>query len=137
MLEQDPAPAQTDEGRRILVAEDSPTMREVARALLERAGFAVDVASNGAEAVSCATAGRYALILMDINMPRLDGVEAALLIRALGDPADAVPILAMTAEQGQDRLEDILEAGMNGYLSKPFGRAQLLQAIAPWVGAAG
>ncbi len=111
-------------------------MREVARVLLERAGFSVDVAANGVEAVACAAAGAYDLILMDINMPQLDGVEAAAQIRALGAPAAAVPILAMTAEQGPDRLEDIIEAGMNGYLSKPFGRAKLLEAIAPWVGVA-
>ena len=136
MLQQDIKSTETSEGLRILVAEDSPTMREVARVLLERAGYIVDVAANGAEAVQCAAIGHYALILMDINMPRLNGVEATAMIRALGERTESVPILAMTAEQGQDRIEDILEAGMNGYLNKPFGRAQLLAAIAPWIGIA-
>ena len=109
-------------------------MREVTRALLASAGFAVDVASDGAEALRLASEQRYAIILMDINMPTLGGVEAAHRIRALDGPAHAVPIVAMTAERGPERVENILEAGMNGYLSKPFGRSQLLDAIRPWIG---
>ena len=115
-------------------------MREVARGLLEHAGFAVDLAADGSAAVTRATEHRYDLILMDINMPRVNGIEAAAMIRAAGVSAAATPILAMTAEGGPDRPAgiggDILEAGMNGYLPNPFGRVQLLEAIAPWIRAA-
>lgn len=134
--QQTPGSESSREAPRILVAEDSPTMREVARGLLEHAGFAVDLAADGSAAVTRATEHRYDLILMDINMPRVNGIEAAAMIRAAGVSAAATPILAMTAEKGPDRLEDILEAGMNGYLPKPFGRVQLLEAIAPWIRAA-
>ena len=109
----------------------------MARAMLTRAGFAVDVAEDGVEAFRLAAAHRYALILMDVYMPRIDGVSATCMIRGLGAPHGAVPIVAMTAERAPDRIQGLCEAGMDGHLCKPFERDELLDAIGPWVGRAG
>ena len=66
-------------------------------------------------------------------MPKIDGVSATCMIRGLDAPHGAVPIIALTAEQAPDRIQGLLEAGMNGHLRKPFKRDELLDAIGPWV----
>ena len=120
--------------RHVLVAEDSFFIQQLVCSLLGKAGYTVDLASNGVDALRLAVANEYAFILMDINMPTIDGIEATIMIRALEDPGYAIPIVAMTAETAIDRIEDMAEAGMNGLLGKPFGQAQLCEAIAPWIG---
>ena len=138
-MSQSPAsPAASDdreaqETPRILLVDDISIIRDIARVLLTKAGFEVDMAADGAEAVDLAATRRYALILMDVNMPTIDGIQATSMIRDLGAPNGTVPIVAMTAEKAAPRIQSILEAGMDGHLCKPFGRTELLDAVRAWI----
>jgi CheY-like chemotaxis protein len=116
------------QGRRILLVDDEPVNLEVARSLLENTGLVVDSAEDGVDAIARATQVRYALILMDVQMPRIDGLQATREIRALPDYA-AVPILAMTANAFAEDRARCLAAGMNGTLIKPFNPGQLFSAL--------
>jgi PAS domain S-box-containing protein len=135
-----PAPAESAEpareppgGGRVLLAEDNKVNRQVALILLKRAGFTVDTASNGVEAVAAARRGGYDLILMDIQMPSMDGIEATRKIRSFGDPRGQVPIVAITAHAMAGAHEQYLAAGMNDYISKPFERDQFLATVRRWI----
>ncbi|WP_439577394.1 ATP-binding protein [Elioraea sp.] len=114
---------------RVLLAEDSRSNQLVAAAILRRAGFAVDVAADGEEAVERAAAQRYDLILMDVQMPKLDGFGATAAIRALPPPAGAVPIIALTASVLPEDRDRCIDAGMTGYVSKPIDLIALLGAV--------
>jgi CheY-like chemotaxis protein len=115
---------------RILLAEDNRANLTLVQGLLQAHGYEVIVAQNGFEAVERARAEQPALILMDIQMPGLDGLEAIRRIRADGEKAVAgVPIIALTAlAMGSDK-ERCLKAGANAYLSKPASMRQLLELI--------
>ena len=116
------------QGRHILLVDDEPINLEVARSLLENTGLAVDTAEDGVEAIERAKQTRYAVILMDVQMPRLDGLEATRQIRTL--PAYRnVPILAMTANAFAEDKARCLAAGMNDALIKPFDPSQLFSAL--------
>ena len=105
---------------RVLVAEDSPTNQKYVQIVLERAGHRVDVVANGLEAVEAVGRVPYDVVLMDVQMPEMDGLEATRRIRAMsGIPAE-VPIVAMTANAGRDVVEQCYAAGMTDYISKPF-----------------
>jgi len=106
-------------GSRILLVDDEPVNLEVARFLLEGAGLLADTAEDGAEAIDRARRGSYAIILMDMQMPKVDGLEATHQIRALPGYRDT-PILAMTANAFAEDRTRCLEAGMNDTLIKPF-----------------
>ena len=113
----------------VLLAEDNPTNQLVARTILENQGCRVDVAANGAEAVRAVRERAYDIVIMDIMMPEIGGLEAARMIRALPSPRRFVPIVAMTANAfAQDR-DACLAAGMNGFLAKPATAAKLIGAI--------
>jgi signal transduction histidine kinase/ActR/RegA family two-component response regulator len=119
-------------GTRILLAEDEPISQEVTRGLLEDAGLAVDLAEDGVQAVAMAKQHRYALILMDMQMPRLNGVEATKTIRA-DSLNTATPILAMTANAfGEDR-QVCLDAGMNDHIAKPVDPEVLFKTLLKWL----
>ncbi len=120
--------------RRLLLAEDVPLNQELACAILEGAGHRVDVVPDGAAALQAVETGAYDLVLMDVQMPVMDGVSATRAIRALTGPAGRVPIIALTANVLPQQVAEFREAGMNGHVGKPFVRADLLDAIDACVG---
>jgi hypothetical protein len=116
----------------VLLAEDEPVNREVSVGLLGYAGLRVDVACDGEEAIAMAARTRYALILMDMQMPRCNGIDATRAIRAQPDGA-TVPILAMTANVFDEDRERCLAAGMNDHLGKPVDPDVLYAKLLHWL----
>ncbi len=115
---------------RILLAEDNPVNQKVATRLLEKLECRVDVVSDGKAAVAAWQTGRYDLILMDCQMPELDGYEATREIRRLENGKKRIPIVALTAHAMKGADEECFAAGMDGYLSKPIDRDELDTMIA-------
>ncbi|MDX2235398.1 MAG: ATP-binding protein [Hyphomonadaceae bacterium] len=115
---------------RILAAEDNPANRLVLDTLLAQAGLAADFVSDGAQAIEAARTQAYDIILMDIQMPGVDGLEATRAIRAAPGPNAAIPILALTANTHAGSLAACAEAGMTGHVSKPIAPAVLYGRIA-------
>jgi CheY-like chemotaxis protein len=115
---------------RVLLAEDNPTNRQLALKILERRGHEVITAANGREAVEAWRTSRPDAVLMDVQMPELNGLDATRVIRAEEDAAGGhVRIVAMTAHAMSGDRERCLAAGMDGYLAKPLNRRQLLDAL--------
>lgn len=123
---------------RVLLAEDNAVNRRIAKVFLEKAGFSVDVVENGREAVLAATTGLYALALMDVQMPEMDGLTAAAEIRRLEGEAGAkrLPIVALTANAMNGDLERCLAAGMDDYMSKPVNQETMQRKAREWSRAA-
>jgi signal transduction histidine kinase/DNA-binding response OmpR family regulator len=115
---------------RILLAEDNKINQQFATVLLNKAGHSVKVAENGHQAVDAVRNSTFDVILMDIQMPELDGVGATRQIRALPEPKCDVPIIAMTAHAMAGAREEYLAAGMNDYISKPVQPALLISKLA-------
>ena len=115
-------------GLKVLVAEDEPVNQLVTSETLMQLGFEVDVVDNGADAVERALAGNYVLVLMDVHMPVMDGLQATRLIRQRPDK-QALPILAMTANAFDDDRKRCLEAGMDEHISKPIEMASFHAAL--------
>jgi PAS domain S-box-containing protein len=121
-------------GAHVLLAEDNPVNQEIARAILESAGCHVSTAANGRLAIDEWRAQRFALVLMDCQMPELDGFEATQRIRALEALTSAhVPIVALTANAMAGDRERCLAAGMDDYLAKPFNRSDLTAVLRRWI----
>ena len=124
---------------RVLLAEDNPVNQEVASAMLQRLGVTMKIANNGSEAVDLCREETFDLVLMDCQMPLMDGFEATASIRhyeaELGLPA--IPIIALTANAISGDREHCLERGMSDYLSKPFAQQQLYELLARWLPARG
>ena len=123
-------------GCRVLLVEDEPISQEIARDLLEEAGLRVDTADDGVEAVRLSAANDYALILMDMQMPNMDGLEATRRIR-LGRRGARTPIVAMTANAFAEDRARCLEAGMNDFLTKPVMPETLYGVVDKWLSAPG
>jgi CheY-like chemotaxis protein len=113
----------------ILVVDDNATNRMVVEALCEMFDCSTESVVDGVEAVEAAKAGRYDVILMDIKMPRMDGVTAAKEIRKLGAPAGRVPIIALTANADVDEVAQYLAAGMRSVVEKPIKPERLMEAL--------
>ena len=120
---------------RILLAEDNAVNQQLALGILGKLGLRADAVSNGADALRALETSHYDLVLMDVQMPVLDGLEAT---RRIRDPASAVlnhalPVIAMTAHAMQGDREICLAAGMNDYLSKPVQPATLVAILEQWL----
>jgi PAS domain S-box-containing protein len=120
-------------GARILVAEDNAVNQQVVIGMLTTLGYDSDVARDGQEAVELVAAGGYDAVLMDCQMPVLDGFAATRTIRASGGPDASLPIIALTASALASDQEDCRSAGMDDFLSKPLRREALAEALARWV----
>ncbi|MBI2242278.1 MAG: response regulator [Magnetospirillum gryphiswaldense] len=117
---------------RVLVAEDNSINQQVAVGLLSKLGHRADVADNGAEAVELLRHGDYDLILMDMQMPVVDGLAATRMIRELSGPKARVAIIAMTANAMESDRQACLDAGMDDFLAKPIDRRRLSAILARW-----
>lgn len=126
-----------EQGRaRILLVEDNPVNQLVAKGMLAKLGCQVQVASQGAEALECLEQDEFDLVLMDCNMPVMDGYEASRRIRQSGRWPE-LPIVALTANAMPEERERCRAAGMNDYLAKPFRREELLALVDHWVPVSG
>ena len=120
-------------GKRILVADDNEINRLLATTLLEAAGYEAASAADGLQAIEAARTGDFSLILMDVQMPNADGVQATKAIRGLPGDRGLIPIIALTANAMAGDRELYLRAGMNDYLSKPLDPDLLLRTVAGWI----
>lgn len=119
--------------RRLLLAEDSQANQLVATTFLKSAGYDVDVVSDGKEALDAARNFDYDLVLMDVSMPEMDGIEATKLIRQLPGQNGKVFIVALTANVFKDDIEHCYDAGMNGFVPKPIDKKHLLKSISKFL----
>ncbi|WP_428407238.1 response regulator [Hyphococcus sp.] len=130
----DPAPSSGAKTFRVLLAEDNQINAVLATTIIKRAGHLVDIANNGAEAVEACENGEYDLILMDMHMPHVDGLEATRRIRKLAGPMRKAPIIALTANAMAADRQKCLAAGMDDFLSKPFEPSDLTALLTKWGG---
>ena len=130
VAESDPVEAMFDlSGVRVLVADDNPLNRDLVRSLLLPLGAEVEVAVDGAEALELAMSLPFDVILMDLRMPRIDGIEATLRLRGEPGPNQTIPILAFTAEHAHSGVTDLAQKGFDGLVTKPIVRERLARAI--------
>ncbi len=120
-------------GKRVLLVEDNEINREVAREMLRATGLEVEEAHNGYQAMERLAASKYDVVLMDVQMPELDGVETVKAIRAARGKFEKLPVIAMTAHAMLGDRERFLEAGMSDYIAKPIEEKQLLAVLAKWL----
>ncbi len=117
----------------VLLAEDNPANQMVARTMLEKAGLTVSVAKNGLEVLDAVNLRNYDLILMDVGMPKMNGIEATRAIRQLDPTVAKIPIIAMTAHVMSGDRESLLNQGIDDYLSKPCSKKDLLKMVHKWL----
>jgi len=129
----EPQPAANPSAARILLVDDHPMNREIGTALLTLVGCQVETAENGHQAVEMAQRGGFDIILMDIHMPEMDGLAATRAIRALGNGASQIPIIAMSADALPQQVERCYAAGMVDHVAKPVQREVLYAKISRWL----
>ena len=117
---------------RLLLVEDGSLNQEIARVFLEHAGYDVRIVDNGRDAIDAVQASRFDSVLMDMQMPEMDGLEATRRIRALGGDYARLPIIALSARVFPEDIEQCRAAGMNDHIAKPFDREQMYQVIERW-----
>jgi CheY-like chemotaxis protein len=122
-------------GYHLLLVEDNEINQEIAVAILQDSGFSVDVSNNGLEALSAIVDYDYDAVLMDIQMPYLDGLKTTEKIREMGDKYLNLPIIAMTAHALSSDKEKSLAAGMNDHITKPIHPEDLLKKLSQWLNA--
>ena len=127
------AGATDSSARHLLLVEDSYVNQMVAVAMLKKAGYVVDTAVNGLEAIAAVQARKYDLVLMDLAMPEMDGFQAAAEIRRMSGAAANVPIIAVTANGLDQDWQRCIAVGMNDYISKPINRVKLLSVLEQWL----
>lgn len=116
--------------KKILIAEDSTVVQNVVRRILQSQDFEIDAAKNGQEVLKKLAENDYQAILMDINMPRMNGIECTRQIRSLPDPAkSSTPVIAITGNPDNYSLEDFQEMGMNDLVEKPINFDRLTQKL--------
>lgn len=118
----------------LLVVDDNTVNQKVAATILENLGYRVDVARDGTEALNAISHMSYGAVLMDCQMPKMDGFQATLQIRRSGGLGAQTPIIAMTAGVGEEDKTRCLDAGMNDYISKPLRAAELARVVQRWTG---
>lgn len=119
--------------KRLLLVEDNEINQVVAQAILGESGFIIDIRDNGAEAVAAVQEQKYDIVLMDIQMPIMDGLDATRAIRALGGSYSELPIIAMTAHALVGDADTSLDAGMNDHVTKPIDPEHLFKTLAKWI----
>lgn len=117
----------------LLLVEDVEANQEIVRAVLESVGHTVDLASNGYEALRALRSRHYDLVLMDIQMPGMDGIAATKRIREMPGPEQEIPVIAMTANVLPEQVAEFIAAGMNDHVGKPFNRHELYRTIERWL----
>jgi CheY-like chemotaxis protein len=129
-----PAAPAPERSFRVLLAEDNRINAVLATAIITRAGHSVDVAKNGEEAVTAARGGGFDIVLMDMHMPGVDGLEATRRIRSLDGAAARTPIIALTANAMASDRRKCVAAGMDDFISKPFEPGELTDMLEKWGG---
>jgi PAS domain S-box-containing protein len=137
VVDEEPAGAANGRSADILLAEDNPLNQELALSIIGQWGHRIDIVSNGAEAVDAVCQKTYDIVLMDVQMPVMDGVEATTRIRSLGGRYATMPIIAMTAAVLVNQVESFKLAGMSDHIGKPFEPRELRRMVDRWIDADG
>ncbi len=114
----------------VLLAEDTPILQKLERAMLEKQGLSVEVANNGKEALELASQQQYDIILMDIQMPVMDGIEAT---RSLRERGEKTPIVAVTANVMQKHRDEFYQAGGDAFITKPFEKSDITEVLSQYL----
>ncbi|MGJ3235527.1 response regulator [Marivirga sp.] len=118
------------ETKKVLIAEDSSVIQNLTKKILMMQNYSIHSAKNGEQVLKALESDTYDIILMDINMPKMDGMECTRAIRALDDKAkSSIPIIAITGNAKNYSIEDFKEAGINEYLQKPLNFDQLVETV--------